>query len=125
MPKSWFGAPLARCGRAKQDFLTFLYLVYRDNQFITMVQVSKQLFKVAYVVSGMLFRALRVRVKQKISIDPSFLRQDGSNELSHAQFQPTGSKTYRVLHLLLYRSISIHSYISHLLWVDFRNRPSL
>ena len=61
MPKSWFGAPLARCGRAKQDFLTFLYLVYRDNQFITMVQVSKQLFKVAYVVSGMLFRALRAR----------------------------------------------------------------
>ena len=105
MPKSWFGAPLAHCRCAKQDFLTFLYLVYWDNQFITMVQVSKQLFKVAYVVSGMLFRTLRARRarSKKNSIDPSFLRQDGSNELSHAQFQPTGSKTYRVLHLLLYR----------------------
>ena len=35
-----------------------------------------------------------------------FLWRDGSNELSHAQFQPTGTISARTKHLLLYRCIN-------------------
>ena len=37
------------------------------------------------------------------SIDPSFLGQDSSNELSYAQIRTPASKTCRRKHLLLYR----------------------
>ena len=45
------------------------------------------------------------RAKRKFRTNRSVLRQDGSNELSHAQIRTPASKTDRTKHLLLYRYI--------------------
>ena len=49
-------------------------------------------------------------------MDLSFLRQDGSNEPSHAQIQPRGAENYLTKHLLLYRysALTLFSFCFHI-----------
>ena len=119
-----------RCARSGIFLHLWIYFINIFNLFQWSTS-QNSCFKVAYVVKKHIFaRCGRAgRAKRKFSIDPSFLGQDGSNELSHAQIRTPGCKNYRTKHLLLYRykffwlKIEMNKSYSLLNLVFFSNRP--
>ena len=99
-----------RCARSGIFLHLWIYFINIFNLFQWSTS-QNSCFKVAYVVKKHIFaRCGRAgRAKRKFSIDPSFLGQDGSNELLHAQIRTPACKTCREKRLLLYRSMKIQS----------------
>ena len=90
-----------QCARSGIFLHLWIYFINIFNLFQWSTS-QNSCFKVAYVVKKHIF-ARCGRAKRKFSIDPSFLGQDGSNEILHAQIRTPAAKTCPIKRLLLYR----------------------
>ena len=90
-------------GVREQIYISTKSFVWLTLQLFFTVQVTKWPLGANLCNKKHIFAHWLLFGNLQTTMNLSFLSQDGSNELSHAQFHPTGSKTYRSLHLLLYR----------------------